>query len=439
MITRTSVAVVGGGPSGIAAASALKAGGVDCILLEKSHMLGSRWASKDLVTHSPVYDALKLNNSSGRMSYPRNPLARWRPYSYQSASHFRQYLERSAERSLPFHTVRLGTRVARISPDVDKASMSKWSVECDNGDIISCNYVVLASGLTAVPVVPTDFETHPSLTHSAQYLNASKHHGRRVLVVGAGNSGADIACDLAQQEDIEVDISCGSSVRVVPRALWKFPLDRLDGPLNSRLPLWMRNLFHEIMIFPTTQRAKALGLTARGGRLLDDGWTISSALVPLMQKRRITLKPRACRAEGRVVTFSDGTTRAYDDVIMATGYAPSFPALPADLPISAVKNECFRKIVPCDPSLRGVFVCGAVFPLGPLLQTVSAQAGWITRVVQTGIDPLSLPSVEDELRFRRSKAPTLLVDPYPYTRLLQSDMALMNSRIGAYSEESTSG
>lgn len=415
------VVVVGAGPAGIASMAALRRDGVEVTCVDQSREVAGRWASKSVIPSSPVYDSLKLNNSSGRMRYQHASLAKRRPYSYQSYDSFRRYLLETVQDLDLASRIQLNTGVLRLVRDVDQRF--PWIVECEDGRSLHASHVILATGMNARPVVPDGLCSSEAQTHSSTYVNPLPYAGKEVLVVGSGNTGVDIACDLADHAK-KVDLACSPTLRVVPRSFCGFPLDRLDGPISSRFPHRVRNAWHEMVLAGVSRRARAAGLSTDWRPLLSEGWTISSQLLDFVEDGLITVRPRVARLEGTVASFADGRDGTYDEIILATGYAPSFPGMPGSSPVDRGTNRCFRKILPREAALDGVFFVGAVLPFGPLLQTVEAQAEWVTALVTTATDPRRLPP-DDPDRFGAEGAGSVLVDPFPYVRRLRADARLM--------------
>jgi hypothetical protein len=131
------------------------------------------------------------------------------------------------------------------------------------------------------------------------------------------------------------------------------------------------------------------------------------------------------------VIFDDGTSDEYDEVILATGYDPDFPVLPSLPQVSRTENRCYMKIVPVDDALPSIYFAGCVLPLGPLLPVVESQARWIAAVVSGRVKIPTIQKMseavqhqisEDRRRFAAAGTYSMLVDPYPYIRKLDSQV-----------------
>src|SRR5262249_36470269 len=180
----TEVVIIGAGAAGLATAACLARLGVQSIVLEASNEVGHAWASS--------YDALHLHTVRRYSGLPLQPMPRSYP-RYASRDQVVAYLhDYAAQQHIAVMT---NQTVRNVTP-----TATGWRVTTD-ADAFTCPIVVAASGVAANPYLPRypEMETYTGvLLHSCAYRNARPFVGRRVLVVGAGNSGAEIALDLMQ-------------------------------------------------------------------------------------------------------------------------------------------------------------------------------------------------------------------------------------------------
>ena len=201
--------IVGAGPAGLAAAAALKARGRDAIIFEKSAVVGSVWRRH--------YDRLHLHTDRARSGLPglAMPIAYGR---YPSRLQVVEYLEAYAAKFAL-------KPVFNTSVDAIRRDGGRWRVEA-GAEIFVAPIVVVATGLADFPHSPSwpgmkDFVGQ--ILHSSLYRNPAPFAGKRVLVVGYGNSGAEIALDLSEA-DVDVALAVRSPVNVVPRELFGRPI-----------------------------------------------------------------------------------------------------------------------------------------------------------------------------------------------------------------------
>jgi putative flavoprotein involved in K+ transport len=221
-MSTTRVAVVGGGPAGLAAAATLRRAGVDAVVLEAGDEPGAAWATR--------YDRLHLHTHRRLSGLPGAPIPRTSG-AWPSRDAVRAYLRDYARDQVA--DVRTGTRVERIERDGDG-----WLLRTGAGDV-RAGRVVVATGTNAEPVTP-DWPGRDTwdgeLLHSAAYRSAAPFRGRSVLVVGAGNSGAEIAVDLHEGGASRVWLSVRTPPHIVRRDTAGFPTQAL-GILLGRLPV----------------------------------------------------------------------------------------------------------------------------------------------------------------------------------------------------------
>ena len=221
---QADVVVVGAGAAGLSAAAALQRRGVDAVLLERDAALGGTWARR--------YERLHLHTTRAHSGLAHYPIPRGAA-KYLSRDAYVAYLN---EYALHFGLrIVTGQTVQKIHRDA--RAPDQWLVRCPH-DSWQARVVVIASGQYRVPLTPVlpGLQTYcGQLTHSAAYQNGKDYVGKRVLVVGAGNSGAEIATDLVDSGAAFVALSVRSAPPIVPRDPFGTPVQR-TSMLLSLLP-----------------------------------------------------------------------------------------------------------------------------------------------------------------------------------------------------------
>jgi putative flavoprotein involved in K+ transport len=207
-----SIIVVGAGPPGLPVAGALAQRGVHATIVEQSEQVGASWRAR--------YDRLRLNTSRWLSHLPglRFPLSDGR---FPRRDAVAAYVERYAR------TFQLDIQHGERIRAVNRSSDGRWQLDTSRG-VRDAQSVIIATGRDHTPVIP-DWPGRQDFTgemlHAADYRNPVRFQDRRVLVVGAGNSGAEIALDLAEGGAAEVKLAIGTPPHIVPRAIAGIPND----------------------------------------------------------------------------------------------------------------------------------------------------------------------------------------------------------------------
>jgi putative flavoprotein involved in K+ transport len=305
-----SVAVVGAGPAGLAAAACLRERGVDATLLERGDRLGEPWRGR--------YDRLHLHTIRWLSNLPgyRIPrgFGRW-----VGRDRFVEYLERYAahHRLEP----RFGADVQRVDRDGDG-----WRLSTPTGPI-GAESVVVATGFSRVPWLPEwPGSFAGQLVHSADYRNPEPYRGRDVLVVGAGNSGSEIAVDLVEGGAARVRIAVRTPPNIVRRDTFGFPSQLLGIALRP-LPEPVMNPIGAVLRRATVPSLERYGLPRPQqpySQFLRTGTVpiLDVGFVAAVRRGAIEVVRAVAGFEGDQVILGGGTRIRPDAVVAATGYRP---------------------------------------------------------------------------------------------------------------------
>lgn len=307
------VVIVGAGAAGLATAACLKRLGPAAIVLEGSDEIGHAWASG--------YDALRLHTVRRYSRLPLRAMPRSYP-RYASRDQVVTYLQHYARRLKL--DVRLNRRVERVERLDD--GWRVWTAS----DTFTCRVLVCASGIVANPVLPTypGMETYRgTLAHSSMYRSAAPFAGQRVLVVGTGNSGAEIALDLLKAAQ-SVTLSIRNGLNVVPLSLLGVPI-QYWALLVARLPRPVTAPLAKVLLRRSAERLKRAGLPPSSVPVLESEHVpvIGLGLLDAVRSGRIGVMGAIERFTESGVVFVDGTERDYDAVLRATGFRPALSYL----------------------------------------------------------------------------------------------------------------
>jgi putative flavoprotein involved in K+ transport len=332
IMPEATVIVVGGGAAGLSAAAALTRRRLDVVVLEQDDALGGTWARR--------YDRLRLHTVRRFSGLAHFPIPRRFP-AYLSREDVIAYLDEYARHFAL--RIEKGIAVQRIGPRESGASgESAWRIETTGGDDWHARVVVIATGQYREPIVPAwpgRDEFGGRLIHSSAYANAAPFAGQRLLVVGAGNSGAEIATDLARgapgtPSAASVDVSVRTPPPIVPRDPFGMPVQR-TGLLLSLLPTAIANRCAQLTARLTLGDLTRYGMpappafapyTTRRVPLIDVGF------VDALKQRRLAIKPAVERLTATGVVFADGTSADYDAIVAATGFGTGLASMLAAVP-----------------------------------------------------------------------------------------------------------
>ena len=313
--------IVGAGPAGLACAATMRAAGLDAGVFEKADSVGSAWRRH--------YDRLHLHTDRRHSGLPGMAMPRTYPL-YPSRMQMVAYLESYAAR-FQIRPV-FNTTVSRIGGEG-----GGWRAETAQGSI-SAPVVIVATGIADAPFRPSwpGLDAyHGAVVHSGDYRNPAPYSGKRVLVVGFGNSGGEIALDLAEA-GIDVALAVRGPVQILPRDLLGFPI-LTWAILYQRLPARLVDLINAPILRLAVGSVESLGLrrAAKGPRRMveEDGRVPLIDIGTLDKIRDGSIKIRGAidRFVPDGVAFAEATVEKFDAVILATGFRPDLRALIPDV------------------------------------------------------------------------------------------------------------
>jgi len=303
--------VIGAGPAGLAVSRELGTRGVEHTVLEAGTGPGHRWAN--------VYDSLRLHTGKHLSALPGKPLPRSAPL-FVSASEFLRYLrEYATSFDLP---IRAGARVSTVRREGDV-----WHVESTTG-AYAARSLIVATGIMSSPFVPRlagRDSFRGTVTHSIEYLRPGPYVGRRVLVVGAGNSGGEIAPELAAA-GAHVTVAVRSGANVVPLTVLGVPIQYIAWAA-LKLPVPARQVLVGTFGRVTRLVRGAPPFPPSTKPLLGEVPIIGFRLVDAVGSGAVRLRGGLATFTGSGVRFEDGTEDDFDDVIMATGFRAALEPL----------------------------------------------------------------------------------------------------------------
>ncbi|MEM9259879.1 MAG: NAD(P)/FAD-dependent oxidoreductase, partial [Bacteroidota bacterium] len=310
-MTETPVLIIGAGPAGLAAAGGLREKGIPFVILEKGEGVAQCWRDH--------YDRLHLHTVRDLSHLPGQPFPQDYPQyvpKKELVAYYEDYARQRSIEPLFHHTV----------TGIEKKD-DQWVASCDNGSQFKSQVVVLCAGMNRIPFSPTypgqeDFQGE--ILHSDAYQNPAPYKGKRVLVVGMGNSGAEIALDLCEK-DVDAAISIRGPVNIVPREVFGRPtqvtalkLGKLPPALGDALGMIVRRF----TVGDLPKYGIPLPAISPARQLRETGQTpvIDLGTLDYVRSGQLPIKKGIDRFTKSGVRFTDGTEEAFDAVVMATGF-----------------------------------------------------------------------------------------------------------------------
>ncbi len=363
--------IIGAGPAGLACAKCMGAAGLTTVILEKAGTVGSVWRRH--------YDRLHLHTDRGHSGLPGwampNSFARY-PSRAQFVDYLEDYAAQFALRPVFNADVRAIRREGRL-----------WRVDAGPQSAVA-PVVVVATGWADFPYRPTwpgQDAFRGEILHSSAYRNPGPYAGKRVLVVGFGNSGGEIALDLAEAK-VDVALAVRGPVQILPRDLLGFPI--LSWAIAQRfLPARVSDFINAPVIRLAVGSLEKLGLqrAAKGPRRMieEDG------RVPLLDIGTVAkIRDGSIRVRGAIarftpdgVVFAGGAAERFDAVILATGFRPDLRALLPDA--TDVLDDHGRPRVSGGATVApGLYFCGHIASPTGQLREIAIEARRIAELAR---------------------------------------------------------
>ena len=389
---------------------------------EKGSDVGGLWRFNNDSGTSAAYESLHINSSRQLMAFSDFAMDPSLP-DFPHHSHILKYFEDYANHFGIRESTSFKTSVGQVHA-LEEGGYRVNFIHRERGPSSECfDSVIVANGhhwSKKMPAFNGDFSGES--IHAHDYKSAEPFRGKNVLVVGIGNSGVDIACELSRIAKQTV-LSTRRGAHVIPKYLLGKPLDRVASKHFWTLcPLWLRQRLFAALLKMTRGRQSRYGMPEPDYRVLQEHPTVSSELLNLLGHGKITIKPDVNRLAADKVHFVDQTTGRFDAIIYATGYNIRFPFLDQSM-VNTENNEVslYKHVV--HPGQPGLFFVGLVQPWGPLMPLAEAQSEWIGDLLEHAaklpdekemIQSIRKQQKSMQKRYVKSSRHTIQVDFYPY-------------------------
>jgi len=364
------VLVVGSGPAGLATSHQLREHAVPHRVLERGDGVGYTWAN--------LYDSLTLHTGKHMSGLPGMPFPRSAPL-FVPRQEFLDYLRRYAQAfDLPVDTGRDVERMTRTD--------GTWTVSTSRG-VLAARAVVVATGIVAnpkTPHFPGQDRFAGRITHSVAYRRPDGYAGRRVLVVGVGNSGAEIASEIARAGG-KVTIAVRSGANVVPLTLAGLPI--------QYVAFWVRKLPRRVqegaiaLVRLLTQLRRGKPVLPRPAYSpLDEIPIIGFHLVDAITQGLIDVRVGVAELTSEGARFTDGTAGQFDEIILATGFGAALGPLGGLVQVDA-KGFARRRDRVVSVDQPGLYVVGHNYDATGGLYNISRDACIAARLIAAEVKP----------------------------------------------------
>ncbi|MGW7028266.1 flavin-containing monooxygenase [Streptomyces xanthophaeus] len=376
------VYVIGAGPGGLAVAAELRSRGIRAVVVEKSDAVGASWRRH--------YDRLHLHTTRRLSALPGLAVPR-RFGRWVSRDDLVRYLEKYAE----FHELELvtGVEVTRIEPAAEGGG---WTLHATGGRVLSAGAVVVATGFNHTPALP-DWPGREAYTgrllHAADYRAPGPYAGQDVLVVGVGNTGAEIAVDLVEGGAARVRLAVRTAPHIVRRSTAGWPAQR-TGILVRRLPVRLVDRLGALVAKASVPDLSAYGLPRPQSGLYS---RVRQGAIPVQDVGLIDavrsgkVEPVAAVAsfEGAEVVLADGSRITPDAVIAATGYRRALEGLVGDLGVLDERGRPRTHGARTCAQAPGLYFTGFTNPISGMLRELARDAGKIGEAVSRRLRDLA--------------------------------------------------
>jgi len=310
------VCVVGAGPAGLSLARTFLAHGIPFDVYERHRDVGGLWDQSN--PGSPIYESAHFISSRTQSHFHDFPMPGDYP-DYPSHRQVLAYVHAFADAYGLRQHIRFGTGVTSAAPDD-----AGWKVTLSTGEVRGYASLVCANGTNWHPRMPT----YPGvfageMRHTRTYHSAEELRGKRVLIIGAGNSGADIGCDAARTA-AKVFLSVRRGYHFIPKHIFGKPAD-VFAEESPPMPMWLRQRIFGALLRLLNGDVQRFGLPKPDHRIFESHPILNTQVLHHLSHGDIQAMPDVERFAGKTVHFKNGAAEEVDLVLCATGYDWSIP------------------------------------------------------------------------------------------------------------------
>jgi hypothetical protein len=318
------IAIIGAGSSGIAACKNLRQVGFDNIIIfEQSDKIGGNWVYTQDVKHSSVYGTTHIITSKHHSAYLDFPMPDSYP-DYPSHWLMAEYFQKYADKFGVTPKIKFNTTVTNITRDAD----GKWTINttdsANQSTSESFDALIVSNGHhwnPRYPDYPGKFEGE--YIHSHYFKNNKPYEGKRVLIIGAGNSGCDAAVEVCRVAK-KTAISMRRGYHFIPKFVFGQPADVIANKFQW-VPDFLLDAVYSVVLRLENGNIKKFGLQLPDHGVRQSHPVSNSELLYYIRHGEISPKVDIAQFDGKNVVFKDGTVEEFDTIIASTGFKVTFP------------------------------------------------------------------------------------------------------------------
>jgi thioredoxin reductase len=354
------VCVIGAGPSGIAAAKNLKDEGMEVVVYDLGTEVGGNWVFTEEIGHSSVFETTHIISSKTLSEYADFPMPASYP-DYPSHRHLAAYFQDYAKNFNLYPLIRFRTLVKKC----ERLSDGKWKVTVEQDGVTSADLfdaIAVCNGhhwQPRMPEYPGSFDGE--FIHSHEVKRFSRFAGKRVLVIGGGNSACDVAVE-SSRVAAAVDMSWRRGYWIAPKFMMGKPADVFSTKIHW-LPRFLWQKLSALSLYFRNGKNSDYGLPEPEGPLGSHHPTINEDLFFTIRHGKIKPRTDIASLQGHEVYFKDGTSATYDIIVACTGYVIAHPFFDKTL-IDYSEGEVPLWLRMMHPEITNIYFIGLFQPLG---------------------------------------------------------------------------
>lgn len=378
------VAIIGAGAAGLCGARHMKAAGFEVTVYEIGSTVGGMWVYLNDNGRSSAYKTLHINTAKHLTSFEDFEFDETVP-PFPNHRDMAKYLGDYADHHDVRRLIRFNTRVVDVRPGEGYAPEAPvWEVETEKGEVDQYDTVIVATGHLTRPMEVEKFKAFgDGYLHSHDYKDPADFAGKRVCVVGVGNSALDIASDICTTTEYCYLVG-RSTPLIIPKLIFGRPFWDIVKPFyRPWIPDWVRARVVSFLVWVVHGRMSTLGFGPHSKKIHA---TSNANIVNHIQYRRVIVKQDVVEVSPGHLRFADGTEAEFDNLIAATGYEIELDFLkPEVIENNGSSLDLYMRIVP--PAWKGLYFL-AFFNSDTALNWICEhQAQWI-RDHETGVAAL---------------------------------------------------